>query len=259
MIYLLSINEGKPLTKESIMTTPTLTLCELNQPDNYPLESYSPVCLKIHKALQLHGLPYQRRHGKTPASFSDIHPAARVPVLLVQDKAVFETTDILKHLETISERTLIPSDPKEAAQAWLWEEMADTTLGGYSMAARWADERNWPTVRTRFFEEMPAFVRMIVPGLLRRGVMKTLIKRDVWHLGGEHCWRNFQETLDSLDALAPAKGFWCSAIPSVADVSIFAQLQSLRVDLTPWQSQQIEQRRNLCAWLDRVKEACAQA
>ena len=34
------------------------------------VESFSPFCLKAHRALKAAGLPYQRRHGSRPATFA---------------------------------------------------------------------------------------------------------------------------------------------------------------------------------------------
>jgi hypothetical protein len=62
------------------MTTqqPTLTLCELGETTVPGLQSYSPFCLEVHRALGATGLTYASRHGR-PNSFRRLNPAAQVP------------------------------------------------------------------------------------------------------------------------------------------------------------------------------------
>ncbi|MEO1273696.1 MAG: glutathione S-transferase C-terminal domain-containing protein, partial [Myxococcota bacterium] len=175
--------------------------------------------------------------------------------LAAGDPAIKKVYDSYQAFRKTTTR-LVPADPHQAALAWSWEEFADTTLSGFVVAARWADERNWPSVRKAFFGHAPPPIRWIVPTLLRRSILKGLDQRDVWHLGPDHCWNRFQTVLDHLEQLSPTRGFWMeSPSPTVADVAMFAQLQSLRLPLTPWQAQQIDARPTLAAWLDRVHDA----
>jgi glutathione S-transferase len=78
--------------------------------------------------------------------------------------------------------------------------------------------------------------------------------RDVWRAGHDRCWQRFEVLLDQLDARAPERGFWCGRAISVADISLFAQLHSLRTPLTQPQADSLARRKRLSAWLDRVHE-----
>lgn len=234
---------------------PALTLCELADPAVAGFESYSPFCLKVHRAMRAAGLPYVRRHAPRPATFGHLNPARQVPVLLVGDEPVSDSTVILARLESLGGRSLLPVDAARRAEALLWEELADTALNGFVVAARWADARNWPAVREAYFATMPALLRRVVPAQLRREVIGSLRARDVWRRGADACWARFAVVLDQLDARAPGEGFWLGEALTVADVGLFAQLHSLRSPLTPWQRDQVEARPALRAWLDRVDAA----
>jgi glutathione S-transferase len=241
------------------MTSPTplpkLVLCELGETTVPGLESYSPFCLKVHRGLKYLGLPYERRHGM-PNSFKKYHPTGQVPVLLIGDtEAVGDSTDILKRLQTLAGRTFHGTDdPKLAAEAVLWEEFADNALAGFFMAARWADERNWPRLRDAIFGNMPGVLKAVIGGQVRRRIVNGLVARDIWRAGPEVCWRRFQDTLDALDARAPEEGFWLGAF-STADIALFGLLHGLRNELTPWQRDQIAARSRLTRYLDRVDVA----
>jgi len=164
------------------MTTeqPTLVLCELADTGIDGVESYSPFCLKVHRALRAAGLGYTRRFGDRPAAFREHNPTGQVPVLLVDGVAVADSTRILQRIETMTGGALTRGlSARDAAEAWLWEEMADTSLNGFLLCARWADERNWPLVREAYFGHAPWLVRQVVVPRLRARVLAAAVARDV--------------------------------------------------------------------------------
>lgn len=232
-----------------------IELCELADVSGDVVCTYSPFCQKIHRALQLHGLEYVRRHGARPDSWKQFNPRGQVPVLLVDGEPVADSTVILRRLEESSEHSLVPDDPAARAEAWITEEYADVSLNGFVVAARWADETNWERTREELFGGMPAPLRWFVPDRVRSGVLDALVARDFYRGSAGECWDRFRGQLDVLETRAPARGFWVGSRPSVADVALFGQLQSLRASLTPWQKGEIEARSGLTAYLDRVAGA----
>ena len=240
----------------STSRSPQLVLCELQDPGIPGLESASPFCLKVHRALRLACLPYERRHGRAPSDFQSHNPAAQVPVLLVDGTPTSDSTAILKLLEELAPgRFDAGADARCRHERWLWEELADVSLNGFVVAARWADDRNWPTVRATYFGAAPWFVRSLVVPRVRARVLDGLRKRDFWRAGAEACWSRFRATLDDLEARAPASGFWLGPTPGVADVALYGQLASLRTPLTAWQASEIAKRPGLDDYLDRVDQA----
>jgi glutathione S-transferase len=214
----------------------------------------------VHRALQLEGLSYERRHGIGPRAFKALNPAAQVPVLLLDDEAVSDSTAIVTRLEAIAPTPLGRSlSASEKGEAFLWEEMADTVLNGFLIAARWLDDENWARTRLAYFETMPRPVRAVVPTLLRRKVRKAMQSREIGRPDLRTTWKRFEQTLDQLEARAPKKGFWISDAPSRADVAIFAQLWSFLTPLTPAQGERVSARPVLAAWLGRVDDACEHA
>ena len=236
------------------MNTPPapLTLCEFTDPGLPGLESFSPFCVKVHRALRVADLPYTRRHGEHPGVFKKLNPRGQLPVLLIGDEPITDSTDILHKIEAMVPGSMSGADARETAEAWLWEDYADSCLNGYLVASRWADERNWPSVKASYFSAMPALIRAVIPGRLRVRVTSALVARDVWRAGPEKCWERFQASLDQLDVRAPREAFGVGAKVTAADVAIFGQLHGLRSALTPWQQGQLAQRKGLSAYLDRV-------
>ncbi len=241
-------------------STPRLTLCEFATPPVPNLESYSPFCVKVHRTLKVAGLPYTSRHEGDPSAYKALNPARQVPILLIENDArqevVSDSTRIVDRIERLSpERFPVLSDPVERAEAALWEELADTALNGFLVASRWADDRNWERTKSAYFSDIPRPVAFFVVPRIRARVLGALYSRDVWRQGADACWARFTAILDQLDARAPKTDFWVGEKLSRADVAIFAQLHSLRTELTVWQREQLALRRTLSAYLDRVDAA----
>lgn len=238
---------------------PNLVLCELGLTGIDGLESYSPFCLKVHRALKAARLAYSSIRATRPSEFKKLNPAAQVPVLLVDGEPISDSTRILQRIDAMAPGMISPSDPDLKVEAAMWEELADTSLNGFLVAARWLDDRNWPIVKEAYFSEMPGVVRAIVPSRIRANVRKTLIARDVVRHGLDATWKRFEELLDLFEARAPESTFWVGTSLSFADFAIYAQLAGMQTPLTVWQSAKIAERSRLAAYLARVNAATREA
>lgn len=234
---------------------PELVLCELGPTNIDNLESFSPFCLKVHRALKAAGLKYTSRPGAHPGSHKRHNPLEQVPVLLIDGKPVYDSTRILATIEAISPRRQRGLTSAQRNEALLWEELGDTALNGFLVASRWADDANWPRVREAYFGAAPWFVRKLITPRLRARIIGVLVARDVWRAGPLACWERFDMLLDQLDTRAPETGFWVGDELTAADFGIFAQLHALRNDLTPAQRDKIAAHKDLSAYLDRVDAA----
>lgn len=230
--------------------TPTeLVLCEFTAPRDPALETWSPFCLKVRRALAAAGLGFTTRHARDPAAYAELNPVGQVPILLADGQPITDSTRILAAIRQWTGRPEV--DARTAAEIVLYEELADTALNGFVVAARWADPENWSRVRPAFFGPAPDAV--VDP--MRARVIGALNARDVWRAGPEACWQRFADLLDALDARAPEAGFWLADVLTAADFALFGQLQSLRMGITPKQAAQVEARGRLVGWLDRVDAA----
>jgi glutathione S-transferase len=234
------------------MNQPDLVLCEFLETGMPAVETFSPFCLKAIRALRAAGLRYVSRRAADPGAFRGLNPTGQVPILLVDDEPIADSTRIVAKIKELAPDTF-PDHP----EALLWEEFADTHLNGFLVAARWADERNWARVREAYFAGAPWFVRTLIAPRIRARVLQSLHARDVWRMGTDACWSSFKATLDALEARAPDADFWLGSALTTADIAIFAQVHSLRNELTPWQRDELAARPRLSRWLDRVDVATA--
>jgi glutathione S-transferase len=217
--------------------------------------SFSPFVLEVARALALAKLPFEHRHLDI-MKVKEVNPLGQLPVLLVDDEKVADSTRILHRIEELAPGSMSGGlDARALAEAWLWEEFADTALYPYVLATRWADDRGWPVPRAAFFGGIPLPVRGLVANLVRRSTMKKLVGRDFTRGGLEACYARMYRVIDQLDARAPESGFWLGERPSVADIGLFAQLHSLRLPSVPFQAEEMKKRARLSRYLDRVDAA----
>ncbi len=237
---------------------PTLVLHEFGGARLGRLETYSPYCLKVRRALQRAGLDFQVAYAKVPGDIKKLNPLGQVPVLAIDGTPHRDSTAIVERIERLCDQPMSAQlTPGQQAEAALWEELSDTALNGYVVASRWADEENWPLTKAALFAGAPKLVCALVTPRIRAQVVTRLIARDVWRAGPEACWQGFERLLDHLEARCPERDYWVGAAISTADLGIFAQLQSLREDITPRQKLSVEKRRRLTEYLDRVDAATA--
>jgi glutathione S-transferase len=236
------------------MSTLELFLHEVGDASHEGIESYSPFCLKVIRALRARHLAYRSVRAPFPAAHK-LTSMGQVPVLRVGHEVIADSSRILVKIGQLSGRPFESGTPAERAEAWLYEELADTAVNGFVIASRWADDENWPRTRAALFGQMPSVLRWVLPSRLRAQTIQRLVARDIWRAGSSECWARLGELLDRFDARAPQNGFWMGQELTAADLALFGQLQSLRTSLTPKQRAQVESHGQLKSWLDRVDQA----
>ncbi len=238
------------------MTSPRITLHDF--PAKTGLDgwnSFSPFVLEVARALQLAALPYEHAYVRM-TKLKELNPTGQLPVVEFGDEKVADSTRILRRIEALQPGALTRSlDARATAEAWLWEEFADTALYPYVLATRWADDRGWPVPRKYFFGALPPVVRSVIGNAVRRGTIKRLMERDFLRGGIDACYARMSAVLDDLDARAPADGFWLGPSATIADVGLFGQLHALRIPLVEFAAAEVARRKRLSAYLDRVDVA----
>lgn len=92
---------------------------------------FSHNCLKVRLALACKGVAYELEEIRPVERGSVIEVSGQefVPVLVAGDRAVADSTAILRHLERIQpDPPLVPADPALRAECWRLAEWADRTF-----------------------------------------------------------------------------------------------------------------------------------
>jgi glutathione S-transferase len=216
----------------------------------------SPPCAKAHMALHFKGLAYSIRNVTTPRQVKRFNPRGRVPVLLIGDEVVADSTDILTELERrYPEPALEPADPRARALSKMLEDWADEVLYFYSVWCRWMLPDNYARMKSEMLSRLPLPVRWIVPWVARREVRRRVLGQGVGLKGERVVHREARECLEALAVLLEPGPFLVGDSLSRGDLALAALLDQWRVArLTPDLSAEVEQLPAVTAWLARVHE-----
>ncbi len=233
----------------------------LNQDD---WRSLSPLCMKVHYALRFKRVEYKVYNVRTPGGARRFNPRGRVPALLLPSEgdergervSYADSTDILDELDRrFPRRPLLPESALDRPSARILEDWADEVLYFYVGALRWIIPENWARLKATYFREnYGPVVRSIAAFFARREVRGRLVGQGVGGKDENTLRRELRECLDAVESLLENGPYVLGDDCSRADLSIFAMLDQIRNrELTPLAAEELEKRRDLMTWCDRVE------
>ncbi|MEJ2361049.1 MAG: glutathione S-transferase family protein [Gammaproteobacteria bacterium] len=99
-----------------------------------------------------------------PVWFHDVSPLEKVPVLMVDDTALFESMPICEYLDEISEGSLYPDDPLRRAQHRAWIEFSNELLGLNHRMVTAADETGFKQARAVLTDRLETVEEILSDG-----------------------------------------------------------------------------------------------
>lgn len=139
-------------------------------PGTDQLESMSPFCMKVEVYLKLQKIPYKIESGDPRKT-----PKRKLPVIVDDGVTVADSSAIVAHLERKSGKSLDDGlDDAGRARAHVLKRMFEESLYFVMLWSRWADDAGWEELRPRIEKLVPAPVRWLVPGLIRKRVVASL-------------------------------------------------------------------------------------
>jgi len=140
----------------------------------FGLPDPSPFVTKADVLLKMSGLPYEKTAGALGKA-----PKGKLPYLQDDGKTIADSTFIRLHLEKKYgidfDRGLTPA---QRGAGWAVDKMLEDHLYWIIIRWRWLHDANFAKGPSVFFAGIPALVRPIVTGVVRRSLRKTL------HLNG---------------------------------------------------------------------------
>jgi glutathione S-transferase len=213
----------------------------------------APFTEKVRRALIYKGYEFDLVEPESPEDYKRWSPkTGMLPVLDLDGDTVPDSTDILLRID--QERPdppLLASDPTIAAQQRQLEDWADESFLFYYMKyRRMVDPDQLPTRDDGALRREPNGDS----GPLRR-LLAWLRAGGTWERPQTGLLRQVGDRMDDLVNFLGARPFFYSDRLSMADLSVYAMLYTLRMDAIPGSALVLGQRPPLIAFMMRVEEA----
>jgi glutathione S-transferase len=215
----------------------------------------SPFCAKVRMALQLKGIPYRRVTVtlRKRRELFGVNPLGKVPVLVEGERAIPDSSAIVRHVEQAHGGTsLLPDDPAARAFCSLVEDWADESLYFVIGAFKWLNPANRSRAIARTLAELESGA---FGPLLGRVVAWQIARRyGAWGYGRAalpHFEARLCDGLGWLATLLDGRPFLLGRTLTLADVACYAQLAWLR----PYaEATLLETAPAVVAWMARLDE-----
>ncbi|HTE41354.1 MAG TPA: glutathione S-transferase family protein [Steroidobacteraceae bacterium] len=215
----------------------------------FGLPDPSPFVIKAEMLLKLSKVPYEAKAKGMGGA-----PKGKLPYITDGDVKIADSTFIRLHLE---KKHGIDFDPgltaAEKGIAWSVEKMLEDNLYWAVVNERWMDDANFDKGPRRFFDAIPAAMRVFIVPLVRRTVRKNLHAHGMGRHSNEEITELAGRVIDSLAAVLGEKPYLMGTRPCGADATVFAFVVSL---LSPYFNSQIRphalRHANLIAYRDRM-------
>lgn len=232
---------------------PAITLHQFPPFDG--VDSLSPFCTKVHRALGLKGLSYAVNNLAAPPDIKKINARGKLPVLELDGRRIPDSTDILRALDALqADPPLYPADAALRARVELMEDWSDEGLYWVGVHQRWVVRENFDRFKGPAMGFLPAAVRWFVPAMIRSSVVKQVHAQGTGRLTEPEVLERIEGLLDMLVRLLGDGPFFFGEAVSAADVAVFGLLQAVRNPITPAARDRVEAHPELVAWLRRVDE-----
>ncbi len=215
----------------------------------------SPFTEKVRRAMNFKGIAFEVvevERAKVPeGKYAEVSPTGKFPCIRDGDQAVWDSTDIIHHIEGINpERPLVPADARDAALAHVIEDWADESLYFYEMTMRLSWEHNLDAALDEFSETMPGVPKQQLRELVLAGVGQLVQTQGLGRKPQEQIVRDAERHIEALDAMLRGREWLVGAALSYADLAVIAQLNAL---LYAREAQAaLEKTSSIKAWMTRV-------
>lgn len=190
------------------------------------LNSYcpSPFGVKARHLLHMSGQDWQREDTPDPRKM----PYGKLPAIrTAKGDLIADSENIRLHLESQGADFDPGLDAPAKAQAQAWIRLAEEHMYFHALLDRWADDTVWPILRKVYFDAIPAPVRGIVTGLLRRNVLKGMNTQGLGRMTPKERLARIDHDFTALATLLSEKPFLLADHPTSADLSVAPMLESM--------------------------------
>ena len=224
----------------------------LTYPAQFGQPSASPFCVKAMYALNASGVAWTRADTNDPRKM----PHRKLPVLRTTDRLISGSDAIAAFASETGVDIDAGLPARDRAIAHALTRMVEEHLYFLLVLDRWERDEVWPSTRDAYFHEIPAILRGLISGGIRKTSLKGLQAQGL----GRLTWsERIARARADFDALAGALGnnaFLLGDVPRSVDTSVAPILAAIRSTPVRTDLQDcLAEFPDLTAYCDRVDHA----
>lgn len=186
----------------------------------------SPFVVKVDVFLKMAELPYEVKSG---ARYLKKAPKGKLPFVSIGQQAgklvISDSQHIIDHLTKAYQITLDDFLTKEQqAQAYLLTKSLDENLYWCLVYSRWILEETWPVANKAFFGGLPLVLRLFLPKLIRKTVVKNLHGQGLGRHSKEEILAIADNTFSALSVILGEQDYFYGEEPCSFDATAYAIL-----------------------------------
>jgi glutathione S-transferase len=218
---------------------------------NFGLVDASPFVLKTDLYLRMTGVEY-----KLVNDFNMVRnaPKGKLPVIDDDGELIPDSSFIIKHLKDKHNVDLDAGlTDEQRAIAFLITKSIEEHLYWCLLYSRWVRDESWTRLAPVLFAGLPMPLRLFVPKLVRRNVVKSCDAHGLGRHSEEEVMQIAEESFTRLSDFLGEKAYFLGDKPSSLDASAFGLLSQFMIASfdTPM-SDMAKQHSNLLAYCQRV-------
>ena len=223
--------------------------------------STSPFAEKVRRALNYKGIAFElhevARARAAAGDYEHVSPTGKFPAIEDGDAVVWDSTDIVYHLESAyGGPRLVPSGARDAALAHAIEEWADESLYFYEMTMRLTWEHNLDAALDEFARTLPGVPKLRLRSLIVEGATRLTEAQGVGRKPKDQVVRDVERHCRAIDGLLEGRAWLVGDGLSIADLAVVAQVNALRY--AEEAEAALRATRHVLGWIGRVDEAAPQ-
>ena len=186
----------------------------------------SPFCMKVDCYLRAAGLEFKTQSG---AQFIGKSPKHKLPYIDDDGKQIGDSNFIIEYLkDKYGDKLDSELNGEQKAIARAFTKMLDENLYWCLVHSRWVGPA-WSHTKAEFFGKMPLPLRMIIPAIARRGVIKTLYLHGLGRHSDKEKLHIAEQDIQALSDYLGAKDYFLINKVTTLDITVFAFMAELIV------------------------------
>jgi glutathione S-transferase len=194
----------------------------------FDLPNASPFCLKLETYLRMTSQQFEI----PVASMSDVTkaPKGKMPYIEDNGKTIADSSIIIDYLKTTYGDTLDGwMTDQETAVALAFQRMIEENLYWTVVHSRWIAAEGWHKTKVEFFRTLPAPLKLFVPALSRRGLMKSMKGHGMGRHSESEIYEIGKKDVTAIAVFLGNKAYFMGDRPSSIDATVFGFIANLVV------------------------------